>query len=560
MKKLNAYLLAVALLLGMTQCKKEQPASGTTTDGGETVYITMKVDNGGRHIVYPGTGAVVYGEGDVIYVGNDGHYVGSLTYQNGAFSGNITSPSTADYLHFYFVGGQTPSVTPQAGSTTDFTVSIADQSNKLPVLSYGKSNTKYIDGNTAYTCMLENKCGLVKFVPSISTSEAITVSGMKTMATINFATPGITPTATTGAMTLYSESNAAKWAILLPQEQIQNANVSIAGNDLIAGTVNVTAVTDNMYYDAGVEIPITLYAPAGAIGGKFTINSNGGQVRFSQGNLQFQGSTGTWRFATNQYDFVGGYEYGQGPDYGNVYEGDSKCSNANIDRNYSGWIDQFGWGTSGYYVSWGPYRYNPWDYQEEATNYYNNGLSGTNYDWGVYHSAGTDGHGSVIVDRNGHATTVNWRTLTWQEWSYVLGTRKVMVNGTQKASYGLGVVNGVHGLIILPDNWDGRVCSSFTYGNQQFPNVFSSNSTPTWDDMETVGCVFLPSGGWRRGKEIRGMASNTGYYWTATNYSSQAGRYMLFGGSSGSVYIDDNQYTNKYHGHCVRVVTDAPAQ
>lgn len=551
MKKLNTYLLAVALLLGMTQCKKEQPASGTTTDGGETVYITMKVDNGGRHFVYPGTGAVVYGEGDVIYVGNGGHYVGSLTYHDGAFSGNITSPSTADYLHFYFVGGQTPSVTPQAGSTTDFTVSIADQSSKLPVLSYGKSNTKYIDGNTAYTCMLENKCGLVKFVPSISTSEAITVSGMKTMATINFATPGITPTATTGAMTLYSESNAAKWAILLPQEQIQDASVSIASDDFIAGTVNVTAVTANMYYDAGVEIPITLYAPAGAIGGKFTINSNGDQVRFSQGNLQFQGSTGTWRFATNQYDFVGGYEYGHGPDYGNVYEGDSKCSNANIDRNYSGWIDQFGWGTSGYFMSGGPYRFDPWNWEMEE-NYYVGQLYGTNYDWGVYHSAGTNGHGNVIIDRNGVATTADWRTLTKEEWSYVLSTRKVMVNGSQKASYGLGVVNGVHGLIILPDNWDGRVCSSFTYGNQQFPNVFSSNSTPTWDDMETVGCVFLPSGGWRRGKEIRGMASNTGYYWSASNYSSARGYNMYFYGDN--VGFD---YQAKYMGNCVRVVTSA---
>lgn len=316
--------------------------------------------------------------------------------------------------------------------------------------------------------------------------------------------------------------------------------------------MNVTAVTANMYYDAGVEIPITLYAPVGAIGGKFTINSNGDKVRFSQGNLQFQGSTGTWRFATNQYDFVGGYEYGQGPDYGNVYEGDSKCSNAYIDRYYSGWIDQFGWGTSGYYMSGGPYLFNPWNWETEETNYYVGQLYGTNYDWGVYHSAGTNGHGNVIIDRNGVATTADWRTLTTDEWSYVLSTRKVMVNGSQKASYGFGVVNDIHGLIILPDNWDGSVYSSFIYGNNQFPNVFNSNSTPTWDDMEAVGCVFLPSGGYRRGKEIRGMKNNYGYYWSATSRSNTTGFYMYFNG-----YVYLGEYQNKYTGACVRVVTAA---
>ena len=46
-------------------------------------------------------------------------------------------------------------------------------------------------------------------------------------------------------------------------------------------------------------------APQGAIDGLFTINSNGDQVYFSQGNLQYQASTNTWRFATNQWDYVG---------------------------------------------------------------------------------------------------------------------------------------------------------------------------------------------------------------------------------------------------------------
>jgi len=46
-------------------------------------------------------------------------------------------------------------------------------------------------------------------------------------------------------------------------------------------------------------------APIGAIDGKFTINEDGGQIYFSQGNLQYQASTNTWKFAESQYDYIG---------------------------------------------------------------------------------------------------------------------------------------------------------------------------------------------------------------------------------------------------------------
>ena len=126
MKKITLALMAVMLVLGMTQCKKEQPTpTPDPTPDGETVYISMKVDDGGKHIVYPGTGAYVFEDGDKIYVGNNGHYVGTLTYGNGTFSGSITSPSTSDYLHFYFTGNNAPNSL--TVGTTDFTVDISDQ-------------------------------------------------------------------------------------------------------------------------------------------------------------------------------------------------------------------------------------------------------------------------------------------------------------------------------------------------------------------------------------------------------------------------------------------------
>ena len=72
------------------------------------------------------------------------------------------------------------------------------------------------------------------------------------------------------------------------------------------------------------------------------INSNGDKVYLSQGNLQYKASSNTWRFAPNQWDYVGGTT-SEGIFWGNV----SGSSNNNISPTYSGWIDLFGWGTNG---------------------------------------------------------------------------------------------------------------------------------------------------------------------------------------------------------------------
>ncbi|MBQ3677498.1 MAG: hypothetical protein II926_09075, partial [Bacteroidales bacterium] len=62
--------------------------------------------------------------------------------------------------------------------------------------------------------------------------------------------------------------------------------------------------------------------------GVFTV-AKGKQVYFSQANLQYNASSNVWRFAEHQYDIIGE-------------------DNSNISKSYNGWIDLFGWGTSGY--------------------------------------------------------------------------------------------------------------------------------------------------------------------------------------------------------------------
>lgn len=253
MKKLSAIIIAIALVFGLSQCKKDKPATPDAEDG--MVYVTVNVaNNGAKHEVYPSTGTYVFENGDKLYVGNNGHYIGTLTYNNGAFSGGITSPSTSDYLHFYFVGGLTTTPAELTTGTTSCTVSIADQSSKLPILSYGQSTQQYTDANATYTTTLRNKCGLVKFVPQVETNNAVTISGFYNTAAIDFATPSITPTGAPGDITLFAESDAAKWAILLPQTGV-SPTATISGYFCeIEGTFDIT---NNYYNSTGVSISMT---------------------------------------------------------------------------------------------------------------------------------------------------------------------------------------------------------------------------------------------------------------------------------------------------------------
>ena len=285
MKKLVIFFVTMAVVLGMSQCKKQNTPAKIDTNVKPVavdnwVRITMRVGGGGRDMdtVYPGTGAVVYEDGDIIYVGNNGLYRGKLEYHNGAFSGLVADPVTDDYLHFYYLGKLTPNPAPRINETTAFTVSIANQTGGLNVLSYGHSTTKYMDEATVYTCMLENKCGLAKFMawPTPSTTNtAVTMSGMKTTATISFAgNPGITPTEATGDLTLHNVNGsdpAERWAILLPQDETETTVSYINGTtgNPIAQTITLPAIEANCFYGGYSGISVGLeYVDLGLTSGR----------------------------------------------------------------------------------------------------------------------------------------------------------------------------------------------------------------------------------------------------------------------------------------------------
>ena len=234
------------------------------------------------------------------------------------------------------------------------------------------------------------------------------------------------------------------------------------------------------------------------------------KVCFSQGNLQYQASTKTWRFAEHQYDMIGD-------------------ANKNVSSTYSGWIDLFGWGTSGYNGK-NPYMtsINDDDYGVVGANLAD--IAGINYDWGVYNKIS-----------NGGNVAGRWRTLTCEEWKYVVYKR------TDASSLiSLSIVNGIEGLILLPDDWSTPAGVAFKAGmNGLENNTYTVNE---WAKMEANGAIFLPAAGYRAGTGVNNVGSG-GYYWSATA-DDYYGAYCLdFLSGDASMY---NYF--RYNGHSVRLV------
>ena len=256
--------------------------------------------------------------------------------------------------------------------------------------------------------------------------------------------------------------------------------------------------------DIAPIIPDSPIIPDGALPGLFSVSATR-QVRFSQGNLQYQASTNTWRFAEHQYDYVG-------------------SDNRSISSTYSGWIDLFGWGTGSNPTLSSSY---PEDY-------------GTFVDWGS----------NAII--NGGNTTNLWRTLTSAEWEYLLNTRP-----GASSKLGSGNINGVGGLIILPDSWTLPSECSFASGfaiinPYHYPDwKHNSYTLAQWAQMEAAGAVFLPAAGRRKGTDFDNEGFH-GYYWSSTPYSKNDAYHMYF--SSYNLIASIN--CSRSYGYPIRPVLD----
>lgn len=279
MRKLTYFVMALALVLGFTQCKKEQ----IEPQGGK-VNITLNVENGastgsatdGSKVnVNPNSSPMVtFGNGDRILVAYDGKYVGYLVHNGSNFSGTISaSGDNTKPLYFYFLGNCVDVSGLTAGTTTSCTANISDQTNypHLPVISMAPSDQTYPSDGNQYTASLHNKCSLMKFKVNTPSNQPICITGMNNKVIINFseaandgANNGFTYDKDgDGIIKLkgYSGVPAQKWAIVLPQPALS------AGADGTAYTNEenqrykgnrpaLDAISSNQFLDSGVSLDV----------------------------------------------------------------------------------------------------------------------------------------------------------------------------------------------------------------------------------------------------------------------------------------------------------------
>lgn len=277
MKKLAIFVAAIALTLGLAQCKKEQMPTG------ETVRITLNVgdnNNGTRANVNPTAAQqVTFEQNDTILVASDGHYVGYLVHNGSSFSGDITDPVVGQPLYFYFLGNKIDVNTLTPGTTDGCTVNISDQTDypHLPVIAMGKSTVNYTEGETSYSSRLYNKASLMKFNVTTPSEAAICITGMNNTVTVNFGEPteanyGFTYgiDAEDGGlikMPGVTTENTETWAIVLPQAALEaggEGTVYTSDNAYTGTRPAMDAIAMNTFINGGFALTVnTEVAPAG---------------------------------------------------------------------------------------------------------------------------------------------------------------------------------------------------------------------------------------------------------------------------------------------------------
>jgi hypothetical protein len=240
------------------------------------------------------------------------------------------------------------------------------------------------------------------------------------------------------------------------------------------------------------------------------------QVLFSRGNLQCRAVNSDevhYQFAEHQYDVIG--------------EENDKI----LTKQFPYTIDMFNWGGAD----------NPLYYSEESSDFREF------VEWGT---------------KIGDGKT--WRTLTQDEWAYLLGLGE---NDKRSGRYFYITVGGVHGMVLIPDDWqktsdgwmempEGCTMEMAIIVNRDGEKHIDWRSNiytlEQWAVMEANGAAFLPIAGVRsvyvEGPEGFGYgywASNTAYYWSST-----AGASYIYTGETGDEYINYSAHAIDFGPNC----------
>ncbi|MBQ9473906.1 MAG: hypothetical protein IJU81_05810 [Bacteroidales bacterium] len=532
MRKRHAFLLLgmvmmAVLATGVAGCHKPEPEppfepiENPDTTGISFLLVLPELQQEPKELAkttYDGR-ELAWAAGDEIYInGSDRTHRGSVVCRDGAWQATMPSALEADGGSYYACypggGAATNAVYYSEGS---FTVSLPS----TYTATRGSLGAPMVGvADSSRTIRFRNICAIVKLNYTYAAPDTVVIADSGILAgafTASFDGDSLWTVAPAGsgssAVTVVNPSFQSTIYIPVPE-----------GDHKL--TVGNRGMVSSVYMKAGYVYTLNM-GVAGRLAGEFGVAA-GRTVHFSQGNLRYQASGGRWRFASRQSDVVG-------------------SGNANLGSTYGGWIDLFGWGTSGW--NSGATYYRPYDNNTNVEGYNPGGRADSdlggdyaNADWGVYNA----------IENGGNAAGL-WRTLTHDEWVYLLTARPAStVGGVADARYAKASVDGVFGLLLLPDVYSHPSGVAPLQNINEATASFSDNSYSgtQWAEMEAEGAVFLPVAGRRRNREYESPLE--GRYWSATHHESAFAYATLF--FSGNV--NPNLTQQRSFGFSVRLVCE----
>ncbi len=611
MKNGTTLLLIFALMLGMTQCKKQ--VETVATNSVEKVSMTLDAGYGNSRTVFvPGEDSSGFTwsttDNEYVYIGgSDSGYLGCLTAEPQSsttsttepivFSGTITKPNDTEILYVFYLGNGSRTITTTDGTITiDFSDQSAtgatDKVTNFLIAEHAAKNV-HVNGNTITAqADLDVKTAVAYFNLSGFSSdtrgdEIIYLNGtdVYSAATINF-TDGSVTGSYKGPINV--GTNGEKYVALIAST---NAETTLKfDSDSKSGEIAFTnGIESNKFYSAGVSqtsadpLPVAAnVVPAEALPGLFSV-APGKMVRFSKGNLQYSRadlntpwSEGEWSFMEPQYSTVE-VEENVGINYGNKTK-----------------IGLFGWGCTGdkdTQYGEGQVYFKPNYTKADSAVYYQDDEG----KWHVITYTYSDKYGpygsglSLSVANHSDwgwcigGEQSKWRTLSSHEWTWLLGCEDSdsgLPNGTsatpgttcRRSSTVCGKANArflrarinvskayVTGLIIFPDDYtqpDG-IALTTDYINYQTPSDgswshYNTLSEENWAAMEAAGAVFLPGASFRMSTNVYVGYNAPANYWSSTSIGTTDARGLNIYGERLLIYSP-----GRCNGYSVRLVYDA---
>lgn len=504
-KNIIAIMMAIVALFA-TQCKK-QTEPMTNQPAGETMKVTVRVENNTAKTEITAAGAVTWKEGDKLYVVGSTQgllgYVSALADGKSVnFEGTIIPVNAVQTLNFYYVGDKKFTL----DGDGNYTFSLANQDGTLEgiaahnQLMFGTTSEDVAVGTTNFGTIEMTSLMAIAHMEFIFPSEGnktinaggvVMVTGGFATSTFNAMTydgttyDGTTAiTGTEGTITMTSSSPITECYIaLLPGKQ--TLSFTNYNNAMYSGSLDEKDVVANEFYDSEnpIEVECKPNIPEGTLSDKKFTVGEGKQVYFSKGNLYWNGSS--FEIEPNQYNYTNTWD--------------------------ASYVTHFFWSSDA----------------AKAYGISNSSMTGTGSD--VFF---TNKEGFVANNEYG------WYSLSKSEWYYLLRSR---TNANSLKSYYLSSAIKIEninykGIFIYPDGYNG--------------NTVGGEGVATWAAINEAGIVFLPYAG-RRNNNGNFSTDNTFHYWSSTLYNGSNAYYLYMNMDTPVVYA------SRAYGSSVRLVYNA---